>query len=395
MKDINVIHDDNMKYLDIGTSQLKAIGGYDTAKEISGQPELWGKILDKLEKERDIITSFLDSTLNKVEKIILTGAGTSAYIGLSVEGFLQRNTGITTLSIATTHLVSHPQDYFESGVPTLLISFARSGNSPESLAAVKLADNHIRDCSHLIITCSEDGKLAKYESDNDYLVFLLPPESNDRSLAMTGSYSGMLLTILLMGRFDKLKYLKKTVATIKDSATKLLSEKLGQIKKISGLGFKRVVFLGSGPLYGTAMESQLKLQELTDGHVICKNDSYLGFRHGPKAVVNEETLLVYFFSNNEKVLQYELDLVQGMGVGKRPLKQIGISMLEYDIPSVDELIVLGDVKSGVIEDEYLAVLYIVLGQLLAFYTSLNFKLRPDSPSETGAISRVVKGVKIY
>ena len=395
MKDILVPINNTMKYLDIETSQLKAIGGFDTAKEISGQPELWGKIVDKLEKERKVIASFLDSTLKKTEKIILTGAGTSAYIGLSVEGFLQRSTGVTTMSIATTHLVSHPEDYLEAGVPTLLVSFARSGNSPESIAAVKLADAYVKDCSHLIITCSADGDLAKYASENDHLVFLLPPESNDKSLAMTGSYSGMLLTILLMGRFDRLISLKEVVTTLRACAEELLNKKLDQVKKIAELGFTRAVFLGSGPLYGTAMESQLKLQELTDGHVICKNDSYLGFRHGPKAVVNEETLLVYFFSNNKKVLKYEMDLVRGMGVGKKPLKQIGIAMSEYNIPSVDELIVLGDGRAKIIEDEYLTVCYIILGQLLAFYTSLNLKLRPDSPSETGAISRVVKGVKIY
>ncbi|WP_419213591.1 SIS domain-containing protein [Maribacter sp. X9] len=383
-----------MKYLDIEISQLKAIGGFDTAKEISGQPELWGKIVDKLEREREVIASFLDSTLKKTEKIILTGAGTSAYIGLSVEGFIQRNTGITTLSIATTHIVSHPEDYLEPGVPTLLISFARSGNSPESIAAAKLADAHVKDCSHLIITCNADGDLAKYASENDCLVFLLPPESNDKSLAMTGSYSGMLLTILLMGRLDRLTSLREVVRTLRACAEELLNKKLDQVKKIAESGFTRAVFLGSGPLYGTAMESQLKLQELTDGHVICKNDSYLGFRHGPKAVVNEETLLVYFFSNNKKVLQYEMDLVRGMRIGKKPLKQIGVAMSHLDTPSVDELIVL-DGGAKVIEDEYLSVCYIVLGQMLAFYTSLNLKLRPDSPSETGAISRVVKGVKIY
>ncbi|HZJ35742.1 MAG TPA: SIS domain-containing protein, partial [Gillisia sp.] len=344
-----------MKYLNIEEAKLKAIGGLDTAKEISGQPQLWVKIYDKLVSKKDSINTFLGLALNQAEKIILTGAGTSAYIGNSVEGAMQRNTGITSISIPSTHLVSHPQDYLNRKTPTLVISFARSGNSPESIAAIKLADAHLDVCFHLIITCNGQGDLAKYSSKNKHLVLLLPPESNDKSLAMTGSYSGMLLTALLFSDFKNIEKLNSTVQTLESYGNELLCKKLGQIEKIASLEFKRAVFLGSGPFYGTAMESHLKLQELTDGSVICKNDSYLGFRHGPKAVVNEETLLVYYFSNREDVLRYEIDLVKSMDVGKRPLRQIGITAKQLDIPTIDELIVLENSKTLNINEEYLSV----------------------------------------
>lgn len=384
-----------MKYLDIEEAKLKVIGGLDTAKEISGQPALWIKIFHKLVKEKKNISSFQNLILKNTKKIILTGAGTSSYIGHSVEGAMQRNTGITTLSIPTTHLVSHAHDYLDKKTPTLLISFARSGNSPESIAAIKLADNYIDKCFHLIITCSEQGDLAKYSSKNKHLTLLLPPESNDKSLAMTGSYSGMLLTALLFSDFKNIENLESTVQALVSYGNELLFNKLDEIKKTVSLEFKRAVFLGSGPLFGTAMESHLKLQELTDGSVICKNDSYLGFRHGPKAVVNEETLLVYYFSNRKDVIRYELDLVKSMGVGKKPLKQIGITTKPLDIPMIDELIELEIDQSIDIEEEYLSVCYILFGQLLSFYKSIHLKLQPDSPSTTGAISRVVKGVTIY
>lgn len=384
-----------MRYLNIEEEELITRGGLSTAREIAGQPQLWSKIFDKLVQEQDKIGSFLENVLQKSKRIILTGAGTSAYIGYSVEGSLQRNTGIATVSIPTTHLVSHPQDYFEKSTPTLLVSFARSGNSPESLAAVNLADTHIDTCFHLIITCSELGDLAKYESKNDHLVFLLPPESNDKSLAMTGSYSGMLLTALLLGNFQNLGNQKDVVRSVIGYGNMLLGDTLGDIEKTAQLDFKRTVFLGSGPLYGTAMESNLKLQELTDGLVVCKNDSYLGFRHGPKAVVDENTLLVYYFSNRDDVLRYEIDLVSGMSVGKKPLFQIGIGLGAVKISTIDKMMVLGHRKDPKIPEEYLAVCYILFGQLLGFYKSLNLNLEPDSPSKSGAISRVVKGVKIY
>lgn len=385
-----------MKYLNIEEADLKASGALCTAKEIAGQPKLWNSIFEKMLNEKDEISSFFDKVLHTSKKIILTGAGTSSYIGHSIEGFIQRKFGITTLSVPTTHLVSHPQDYFEKTKPTLMVSFARSGNSPESLAAVTLADSHIDECFHLIITCSEEGDLAKYQSKGRHYVFLLPPESNDKSLAMTGSYSGMLLSALLLGNYKNLDAQRKIVQAIMGYANVILEgSPLKEIEKVARLNFNRAVFLGSGPLYGTAMESHLKLQELTDGAIVCKNDSYLGFRHGPKAVVDENTLLVYYFSNSNDVLRYEIDLVAGMSVGKKPLGQIGVSTKPMDKALIDNAIVLGHGDSNEVPEAYLAVCYILFGQLLGFFKSLDLKLEPDSPSKSGAISRVVQGVTIY
>lgn len=384
-----------MKYLNLEEEDLKARCGLHTAKEIAGQPQLWFKIFDKLVKEQHGIGTFLDRVLDQSKKIILTGAGTSAYIGYSVEGALQRNWGITTTSVPTTHLVSHPQDYFERATPTLMVSFARSGNSPESLAAVAMADNHIDTCFHLIITCSAKGELANIASKNESLVFLLPPESNDKSLAMTGSYSGMLLAILLLADYRNMHANYAYVQTLVGYGGTMLGSALGVVEKVAQKDFKRAVFLGSGPLYGTATESHLKLQELTDGGVICKNDSYLGFRHGPKAVVDESTLMVYYFSNNEDVLRYELDLVTAMAIGKKPLSQIGISSMDVKVPTLDQLVVLDTGNMAKLPEEYLSVCYILFGQLLGFFKSLHLHLQPDAPSKSGAISRVVQGVKIY
>ena len=166
------------------------------------------------------------------------------------------------------------------------------------------------------------------------------------------------------------------------------------IKDIASIDFKRVVFLGSGPLYGTATESNLKLQELTDGNIICKNHSYLGFRHGPKAVTDEETLIVFIFSNNPFVLQYEKDLVLSMRKGKKPLYTIGI--FEYEVNGLEfDLEIKLSEAGNQLDDELLAVCCILPAQLLGLYKSLALGLNPDSPSESGAISRVVEDVTIY
>jgi len=383
-----------VEYLNIEEKDLIKKKAIHTAREIAGQPELWKAIFDKVVLENDEINIFLGEILNKTKKIILTGAGTSAYIAYSAEGALQRKQKITTVSIATTHLVTHPEDYFSPSIPTLLISFARSGNSPESVAAVKLADEYIDNCYHLIITCNSEGALAKLEYDKNRFAFVLPPEADDKSLAMTGSYSGMLLSILLINDINRISDLKATISRLQEYGHLLLTKYLESIKHVADLPFERAVFLGSGPQYGTAMESHLKLQELTDGKIICKNDSYLGFRHGPKAVVDENTLMVYYFSNKQEVIRYERDLVKAMGEGKSPIYQISITEKFIEGINIDKQIVLSNSNIS-IDEEYLSVSNILFGQILGFYKSLNEGLHPDSPSLSGAISRVVKGVKIY
>lgn len=383
-----------MKYLTIDETVLTKLKAIDTAREINGQPELWSRVYNQVISKRVTIKNFLDEVLKDVDKIILTGAGTSAFIGYSLEGAFQRKKAITTISLPTTHLVSHPQDYFEPITPTLMVSFARSGNSPESVAAVDLADKYCKNCYHLIITCNSDGSLAKHSFKNTSLVFVLPEEANDKSLAMTGSYTGMLLSALLMNDIDTIDSRKNTIDNLYQYGNSILTKHLEAIKEIAALPFERTVFLGSGPQYGTALESHLKLQELSDGQVICKNDSYLGFRHGPKAVVNEKTLLVYYFSNKKHAFLYEKDLVESMDEGKRPLYQLGISETSLPNLNLNKLIVLSE-DDKTIDEAYLSVCTILVGQLLGFFKSLDLGLNPDSPSLSGAISRVVKGVTIY
>lgn len=375
-------------------SRLKELGAVHTANEIAAQPELWLKIYRQILEDKVRISSYLNDALPEVCKIILTGAGTSAFIGLSLHGTFNRSLKINTVAVASTDLVSHPDDYFFNNEIIMLVSFARSGNSPESIAVVDLADKLCKKCFHFIITCDATGQLARCRSNSTKLIVLLPPEANDKSLAMTGSYSGMLLCGFLVARLKEIDILGPQIDILHQYGTKILDHYASRLKEIASLDFNRVVFLGSGPFYGTATESQLKLQELTDGTIICKNDSYLGFRHGPKAVTNENTLLVFIFSNNPYVQQYERDLVLSMKKGKKALFTIGIfespvNGLEFDLG-----IKLSE-SGNHLDDELLTVCDILPGQLLGFYKSLVLGLKPDAPSESGAISRVVENVNIY
>jgi tagatose-6-phosphate ketose/aldose isomerase len=382
-----------MKYLGYDQQALVEMRAIHTAKEISQQPQVWKKVYDDILLKQPSIHEFLDKAFSVSERIILTGAGTSAFIGLSLRGIYQRKTGVITEAISTTDLVSHPQDYFTSNVPTLIISFARSGNSPESAAAVTLADRSCTRCFHLIITCNPDGKLAHHPA-KEKLVFTLPEESNDQSLAMTSSYTGMLLTGLLMADMKGAGSLKGTMDTLIKYGEKMITYYADELKEIAQKNFTRAVFLGSGPLFGTATESHLKLQELTDGKVICKHDSFLGFRHGPKAVIDKSTLVVYLFSNDPHVLQYERDLVDSMKKGNRPLLEVGVIESQARDITLDHVFHFSE-NGPKLPEEFLAVCSVLPAQILSFYRSLHLGLRPDSPSDSGAITRVVEGVNIY
>jgi tagatose-6-phosphate ketose/aldose isomerase len=370
------------------------ISGVYTEKEIWGQPALWQKVYDKALIEKQAVFSLLkDATTNKNLDIILTGAGTSAFIGLSLIGSFKRNLKKHTMAVSTTDLVTHPLDYLSADVPVLLISFARSGNSPESVAAVQIADQLCQKVYHLIITCDAMGALANYATDSRKHIFILPAEANDKSLAMTGSYSGMLLAGLLFARIDEIEKLKVQVDILQKYALKLLGT-AETFRQIASMNFERAVFLGSGPLYGTATESHLKVQELTDGRVICKKDSFLGFRHGPKVVINKKTLVFLLFSNLPYVFEYEKDLLESLSTGQKPIYLAGIVESGSLNNKLDKLFVLSDTGTH-LEEEFLPVCFILPAQMIGYYTSLYLGMDPDLPCTTGAISRVVKGVMIY
>jgi len=384
-----------MKYLGINAENLTDLGGIHTAGEIAQQPEIWKKIWLQVKEDKASITQFLNEALSQSKRIILTGAGTSAFIGLSLQRVFQLETGILTEAISTTDIVSHPKDYFLEKVPTLLISFARSGNSPESVAAIKLADEICDTCYHLIITCNEGGELANYTNLSPKFVITLPKESNDVSLAMTSSYSGMLLAGLLLAKIKELEIHESNVTTVINYAQHFILQHADEFRKIAELNFKRVVFLGAGSFYGTATEAALKVQELTNGEVIAKNDSFLGFRHGPKAVVNESTLLVYFLSSSDEyALRYELDLINSMKKGTSSMLEIGIS--ETAVSDLNLAFMFHFSENGKkLDDDFLPLCYILPAQLLGFYKSIQLGLHPDSPSVNNDISRVVEGVQIY
>ena len=377
-------------YLDNGMN-----GRNMTSLEISTQPTLWQQTWDNVLNQQSRLNDFLAQLYNKEDlNIILTGAGTSAFIGDTLQGFYQKHTGIPTRSISSTNLVTHPELFLLKNKPTLLVSFARSGDSPESLAVVNLVNKICSPAYHLIITCNPSGKLALENNKPNRLVFILPEKSNDQGLAMTASFTSMLLSGLLIARIRELDTLNPQISRLISYGHKILTKYAENLHQIAKLDFKRAVFLGSGPLNGTARESHLKVQELTNGKIICKNDSFLGFRHGPKAVIDKDTIVVYLFSSNKYVEQYEDDLVLEICNQNLGMYSIGVSEKSKGKYCLNLSIAMSE-DAELLDEEFLPICYVLPAQILGYYKSVELGLNPDKPSESGVISRVVQGVNIY
>lgn len=385
-----------MKYLNCDVKQLESLGGFNTAKEICQQPELWMETYSMLLNEKDKVKNFVNSFLEKeCPYVILTGAGTSAFIGEALVGPLQKEWEVFTRAIPTTDLITHPADYFLRSRPTLMISFARSGDSPESLVALDLAKKYCSDIYLLNITCNKDGELAHRSRTANSLLLLLPDETNDKSLAMTSSFTSMLLTGILLMNIDEIENQLTVVRKLKDYGDFILERYTEDLRKLAESEFHRMIFLGSGPLRGAAHESHLKVQELSDGFVMCGYDSFMGLRHGPKAVIKSKTVIAYLLSNNQYAKKYEIDLIKS--VNETSEDHISV-VIGHDFDPLElniDLPIVLPVGISEIPEEFLPVLYILPAQIIAFFKSLSLGLTPDSPSISGSINRVVQGVNIY
>lgn len=358
-----------------------------TYTEILNQADTWLEVYNLYEKRKNDIENFLKK-VGKDCKVIFTGAGTSEYVGNIALDYLKTHGEFEFESVATTDLVSAPYLHFEKNQKTLLISFARSGNSPESLAAVKLGKQIVDDFYNLPITCAKEGKLAQaLKDDENSYVFLEPEITNDKGFAMTNSFSSMLLATLLI--FDTKTKNKKEIVEKVSKLGKEIYNNLEEIENLVNFDFNRVVYLGSGPLGKLTKEARLKILELTAGEVATIWESSMGFRHGPKSFVDENTLVISFVSSNPYTRLYDLDILDEIANDKIAKKIIGISnsKLDRDYELIFE-------EDG-LDDVYLCPAYIIIGQIIALVTSLRVGNTPDNPSRTHTVNRVVKGVTIH
>lgn len=387
------------KLLGLEISKLEDCSGLNTAKEIIQQPDTWRESVKNLIKNKIEIKSFIDSFLSKKEfRIILTGAGTSAFAGEVCEPYLTSLLNKRVEAIATTDLVASPKSYFIKDIPTLLVSFARSGNSPESVHAVNLATQLVDDLYQVVITCNENGKLAKNTvNDEKSLLLLMPPQTNDLGFAMTSSFTTMVLNAMAVFNIDNIENFSSDVDKLSNSVNDFIENNIEKVTSLSNEDFERIVYLGSSTSKGIARESALKVLELTAGKVNASYDTPLGFRHGPKSVVDDETVSVIYISNDEYTRKYDLDLAKEMLAHKKNDKVVIVGdNIEEDILNKADYVFNVENINYTVENEVLLPLQqIIFGQMLSFLKSVNLGITPDNPCPTGEVNRVVQGVILH
>ncbi len=374
---------------------LHRLGAEHTAREIAQQPEVWHKTLALVGDRADEIKAFLARSITPDTRVILTGAGTSSYTADLARYGAAAVLPCQVESIPTTSLVASPQLYLKPETPTVLVSFGRSGNSPESIGAFDLVQAHTRQVKHLVITCAADGALAqRARSTPGSFLLLLPDEANDRGFAMTSSFSCMLLSALLLFDIDRLAENRATVEALAVQGQRLLDEDWAGIKELADARPERLVYLGSGPLADLGRELALKNMELSNGRIVSMSESTMGFRHGPKTIVDDKTLIVVLGSDSAYTRAYVRDITAELHGDPGTHRVVGITYAPDPelAANTDRYFCV----AGAPMPEYYACLnYALYGQMLGLFNSIAIGNQPDNPNPSGVVNRVVKGVTLY
>ena len=375
---------------DLSTWQQR--GGRDTATEIAQQPALWEELGDALEQARGRLEEFLGDWLRHPgHRVILTGAGSSGFIAEMVADHINALWPADVRAIHTTTLLTHPSLYLERERPTLLVSFARSGSSPESVAVVDLVRASVTTTRFLDITCNSEGELARRGHGRaDTCTLLMPSASCDRAFAMTSSLTCMQLAALTVFDSSAWPQRRERLRTLATLGRQALAQWEDAVAALAHHAYSRVIYLGSGPFEALAREASLKVLELTAGRVPALANSPLGFRHGPKSLLDADTLVVMLRSAQPLARLYEQDLLDELrrdGIAGRVLS-VGPrgddgATTEFAVPAPE------------LPDAWLAPVWLLMPQLYALNRSVALGLTPDNPFPDGTVNRVVKGVTIH
>ena len=376
--------------------QQDAAGYQHTLREICQQPETWIETAARMAAEGPRLEQALVAAgiRDRRGSLLLTGSGSSLFAGDCVAAALQEALRVPTVAVSAGALLTHPSASLPPAGPYLLVSFARSGNSPESCAvidALKTPGTH-----HLIITCNAAGALARrYRDEPQVCTLVLSEATHDRSLVMTSSFTNMALAASALGSragFDAYRAATDRVATV---ARRLLGHDSQALAERARGRFDSVVYLGAGCRFGSARESALKMLEMTGGEIWTMAESFLGLRHGPMAAIGAQTLVVAHLSSEPVARAFELDLLRELQHKRLAVRPVIVGCaVPAELASEGGVIVDCGPASG-LADVTLTLVDALAGQLLAFFSCLALGLKPDAPSRNGVIQRVVEEFEIH
>ena len=388
--------------LDLSEQEKLERGLEHTPREIWHQPATWAKTYQRCLKSAHDLKAFVRASgvgrgSASSPTVYLVGAGTSDYTGRALAPLLRQEWNCDVWAIPSTTMLTEFQQFHQAGRDYLWISFSRSGDSPEGVALLERALKSHREIRHIVVTCNQQGAMAQLcarHSDNA-LALLLDEEVNDRGLAMTSSFTNMLLAGQCIANAEGLPAFGDTVARLSEIGRQFLPTAAEVAASITSLGCIRACFVGSGALRAVADECALKVVELSGGRVTTLAETPLGLRHGPMSSVDNQTVLVAFLSSEARRRGYELDLLREIDRKRLGRVRTVISALDVADATGAADFYLSLSGAGSLPDVYRPVLDVMLGQLMGLFASMRCGLKPDQPSPDGTITRVVQPIKLY
>lgn len=349
-------------------------------QEVEQQPQKWRETFAIVRGKREELKAFLTPGYD----VIFTGAGTSEYIGGTITRELNLRGDRSFTTVGSPDIVTHPQFYYRKNRKTILVSFARGGDSPESMGAIQHADALIDDVKHLFITCNPNGKMMEYARAHPerVMVLMMPEGTFDQSYAMTSSFTCMALAGYLCFSLDRLDELEEYVMSAAALGDKVLEEESGRLwELVHAAPFEKFNALGSGNLKSLAQEAEIKVLEVSAGRPGTWHDSIPGFRHGPTVTVRSgvDTLTVIFYENSDYVNQYADDMLMEIRHMGRSFNKI-LAITPRHTKAADEYadmeVFLDDQK---LPSVFLALPMILVVHLITLYRGWEYGIGSDYP----------------
>jgi tagatose-6-phosphate ketose/aldose isomerase len=382
--------------LNLPDSEKKTRGLVYTPAEIAQQPDTWQSTFELFQKSRAEIRDFLTSAGFAVDPrirpiVFLVGAGTSDYIGHALAYLLRKTWHCEVVAVPSTDLLTHMDELCTPERKYLWISFSRSGDSPEGVAVLDRACKRRPDIYHLVISCNANGQMIRAHAGNPQVLSIcLDDAVNDRGLAMTSSFSNMVVFGQCLAHADDLERYEQVLAQLIQAGKNFLPLATECAAALANQPYTKACFVGSGPLRAAAKESALKLLELTAGKVVTMSESALGLRHGPMAALDQDTLFVCFLSGNRRIQEYERNLLEEIGNKRLVATRVVVGGSAASAMNSPAEYILAPAAPLAVADDYRPAVDVIFGQLLGLFSSLRWNLQPDCPSPNGAISRVVQ-----
>jgi glucosamine--fructose-6-phosphate aminotransferase (isomerizing) len=342
--------------------------GHFTYQEICSQPDAWNAALKVIHTDHHNILGLL--TNQQIDNIIFTGCGSTYLLALAAAALTQHLTGLLSRAFPASELWLYPHSSLSQNNKSLLVAVSRSGETSETLQACESFLSHHRG-ELLTLSCYEQMPLASLGAVNIVL-----PSGQERSVAQTRAFSTLYLgTVALaslwagrMDLYNALSQLPALARIILDKALPMASQ-VGADDSID-----RYYWLGSGPRYGLAAELSLKMKEMSLSH--SEPFHFLEFRHGPKSMVTPSSLVIGLQSSiNQDHESAVLEDVKALGGRVLGIAETGASF---------------QLTSG-LDETIRNVLYLPVGQLIAYQRSISKGLNPDLPHNLDAVVKLPGG----